>query len=73
MLAAEDTCKEGGAVVRQAHFIAVVGAFLIGCAVLLMVGFSGVRAEASQEDQGHTEDNYLWTVESVGSNPTRST
>ena len=36
--------------------MAVVGAFLIGCAVLLMVGGSGVRAEASQEEKhGRTE------------------
>jgi Ca2+-binding RTX toxin-like protein len=37
--------------------MAVVGAFLIGCAVLLMgVGCSGVRSEAPQkEEQGHTE------------------
>jgi len=32
-----------------------VGTFLIGCAVLLVVGFSGVQAETSQEEQGHTE------------------
>jgi len=43
-------------VVRQAHLIAVVGAFLIGCAVLLMViGCAGVRSEAPQKEQGHTE------------------
>jgi len=49
--------REGGcAVVRQAHLIAVVGAFLIGCAVLLMViGCAGVRSEAPQKEQGHTE------------------
>ena len=36
--------------------MAVVVAFLIGCAVVLMVGGSGVRAEASQgEKQGRTE------------------
>jgi len=33
----------------------VVGAFLIGCAVLLVVGGSGVQAETSQEKQGHSE------------------
>jgi hypothetical protein len=43
-------------VVRQARLIAVVGAFLIGCAILLVVDGSGVRAEASHEEkQGHTE------------------
>jgi len=34
----------------------VVGTFLIGCAVLLIVvGASGVQAETSQEKQGHNE------------------
>jgi hemolysin type calcium-binding protein len=41
---------------RQSHFIAVVGTYLIGCAVLLLAGCSGERSEAPQEDkQGHTE------------------
>jgi hypothetical protein len=47
-----------GAVIRQRGFIAVVGTFLFGCAVLLMVaGCAGVRSEASkqEEEQGHTE------------------
>jgi hypothetical protein len=43
------------AVVRQVRFIAVVRAFLIGCAVLLVVGCAGVRSEAPKEEQGHTE------------------
>jgi hypothetical protein len=49
-------------VVRQGHpiktraLMAVVRAFLIGCAVLLVVGCAGVRSRASQEEQqGHTE------------------
>jgi Ca2+-binding RTX toxin-like protein len=44
-------------VVRQGYLMAVVGAFLIGCAGLLVgVGCSGVRSEAPQkEEQGHTE------------------
>ena len=42
--------------IRQAHLMAVVGAFLIGCAVVLMAGASGVQAGASQEEkQGRTE------------------
>jgi RTX calcium-binding nonapeptide repeat (4 copies) len=47
----------GCAVIRQSHLIAVVGAFLFGCAVLLMVvGCAGVRSEAPQkEEQGRTE------------------
>ena len=49
--------QEGGcAVVRQAHLMAVVGAFLIGCALLVVVGCtSGVRSEAPKEEQGQTE------------------
>ena len=42
--------------VRQSDLIAVVGVLLIGSAVLLVVGVSGVQAEASQEKkQGHSE------------------
>jgi len=49
--------REGeGGVVRQGHFIAVVGTLLIGCAFLLIVvGCSGKRSEAPQEEKGHTE------------------
>jgi hypothetical protein len=37
-------------VIRQGHLIAVVGVFLIGCAVLLLVvGCTGVRSEAPKE------------------------
>jgi hypothetical protein len=59
-LVAEDICKGECAVVRRGHLlrtrvlIAVVEAFLIGCLVL-MVGCSGVRSEAPQKEQGHTE------------------
>ena len=41
--------------VRQAHLIAVVGTFLIGCAVLLVVGCAGARTGAPQEKQGRPE------------------
>jgi RTX calcium-binding nonapeptide repeat (4 copies) len=38
------------------HLIAVVGTFLIWCAVLLLaVGCAGVRSEAPQEKQGQAE------------------
>ncbi len=40
--------------VRQAHLRVVVVAFLIGCAVLLVVGCAGTRSEAPKE-QGPTE------------------
>jgi Ca2+-binding RTX toxin-like protein len=41
---------------RQAHLIVVVRAFLIGCAVfLVVVGCSGVRSEAPQEKQERAE------------------
>jgi hypothetical protein len=43
--------REGeGTVIRQGHLIAVV-AFLIGCAVLLVAGASGVQAQASKKEQ----------------------
>jgi Ca2+-binding RTX toxin-like protein len=46
----------GWGVIRQRHFIAVVVTFLMGCAVLLVVGASGVQAEASQQNkQKHTD------------------
>ena len=41
--------------IRQRRFIAVVGTYLFGCAVLLMmVGCAGVRSESAKE-QGNTE------------------
>ena len=41
---------------RRAHLIAVVKAFLIGCAFLLVVGCSGMRSEAPiEQEQGHAE------------------
>jgi hypothetical protein len=45
----------GCAVIGQGHLIALVRVFLIGCAVLLVVGCAGVQAEATQDKQGHTE------------------
>jgi len=46
----------GYAVIRHRHLIAVVGTFMMGCAVVLLVGCAGVRSEAPQEDeQVHTE------------------
>ena len=41
--------------VRQARLIAVARVFLIGCAVLLGVGCAGMRSEAPEEGQGHSE------------------
>jgi hypothetical protein len=41
-------------VLRQAHLITVVGTFLIGCSVLLVVGCAATRSESSKQ-QGHTE------------------
>jgi RTX calcium-binding nonapeptide repeat (4 copies) len=41
-------------VVRQAHLTAVAGAFVIGCAVLLLVSCAGTRSETSM-GQGPTE------------------
>jgi hypothetical protein len=42
-------------VIRHRDLIAVVGTFLIGCAVVLMVGCTGVGSEVPEETQGHTE------------------
>jgi hypothetical protein len=43
-------------VIRQSQLIAVVVTFLMGCAVLLVVGCAGVRSGAPQkEEQAHTE------------------
>src|SRR5215210_7324148 len=47
--------REGeGVVVRQGRTIAVV-AFLIGCAVFLMAGASGVQAETSKNEEAQCE------------------
>jgi hypothetical protein len=58
VLVAGDTCNEGeGVVVRQGRSIAVVGAFLVGCAVLLIVvGCAGVRSETSKKEQTHSPE-----------------
>src|SRR5215208_8056822 len=58
MLVAEDACNEGeGAVVRQRHIIAVMGTFLIGCAVLLLgVGCSGTSSETSGKEQASSPE-----------------
>jgi RTX calcium-binding nonapeptide repeat (4 copies) len=47
----------GCAVIRHSHFIAVVGTYLMGCAVVLMVvGCAGARSEAPQkEEQAHSD------------------
>jgi Ca2+-binding RTX toxin-like protein len=45
--------EDGCAVIRQGNPIAVMGAFLLGCVVL--VGCSGVRSEAPKEKQEHTK------------------
>jgi hypothetical protein len=58
VLVARDTIEVEDAMVRQGNLIAVVvRAFLIGCAVLLvLVGCAGVRSEAPKEEQqAHTE------------------
>jgi hypothetical protein len=53
-------------VVRQAHLIAVVGVLLIA---VVVVGCAGVRSEAPEEEQGHTEA----TKEQEGSSPEATT
>ena len=41
--------------VRQGHLIAVVGAILIGCTLVVLGGCAGMRSEAPQEEQEQTE------------------
>ena len=49
--------REGeGSVVRQGHCIALVGIFLIGCAVLLVIGCTGVRSGAPQKEQARSPE-----------------
>jgi hypothetical protein len=56
VLVARDTCGESeGAVVRQGQLIALVVAFLIGCAFLLVAGASGVQAQASKKEEARCE------------------
>jgi hypothetical protein len=58
-LVARDACNEGeGVVVRQGHLIALVVAFVIGCAVvLLVVGCSGTSSETSnKKEQGSSPE-----------------
>jgi hypothetical protein len=43
-------------VVRQGHCIALVVAFLIGCAVLLVAGCAGARSGASQGEQARSPE-----------------
>ena len=42
--------------VRRGHLIAVVGTFLIGYAVLLVVGCAVTRSETSKKEQGHSPE-----------------
>src|SRR5215204_3724155 len=48
--------REGeGAVVRQGCTIAVVVSFLMGCAVVLVAGASGVQAQASNKEEARCQ------------------
>ena len=47
--------EDGCVIVRQGHFIDVVVTFLIGCAVLLVAGASGVQAQASKKEAARCE------------------
>jgi hypothetical protein len=56
--------KEGeGAVVRQTHLIAVVGAFMIGCTFVLLVGCSG---DTGSQPSG-SQDSEVSQSEQTGS------
>jgi hypothetical protein len=55
VLVAGDACNEGeGVMFRQGRSITVV-AFLIGCAVFLMAGASGVQAQDSKNEEARCE------------------
>src|SRR5215207_9022765 len=59
--------REGeGAVVRQGQLIALVVAFLIGCAVVLMAGASGVQAEASKKEEARCEGTRTLKKPTIG-------
>ena len=48
--------REGeGAVIRRGQPIALVGTLLVGCAVFLMAGASGVQAETSNKEEARCE------------------
>jgi hypothetical protein len=51
-------------VVRQAHLIAVVGAVVTGCAVLLVAGASGVQAQDSKKVEARCEGTRTILVKS---------
>ncbi len=52
MVPEREQADQDRAVIRRGHLVAVVvRAFLIGCAVLLVVGCAGVRSEALKEEQ----------------------
>ena len=59
--------REGeGAVIRQGRSIAVVGTLLVGCAVFLMAGASGVQAETSNKEEARCEGTSSAKNPSVG-------
>jgi RTX calcium-binding nonapeptide repeat (4 copies) len=59
--------REGeGAVVRQGQLIALVVAFLIGCAVVLIAGASGVQAETSKKEEARCEGTRTIKLASLG-------
>jgi hypothetical protein len=43
----------GGSVARRGHPKGVVGAFLVGCAVVAAIGRAGARSEAPKGEHGH--------------------
>ena len=66
VLVAVDTSREKvSTVVRQGHLVAVVVAFVIGCAVLLAVGCAGTSSGTSEKEQEPTEA----TKKEQGSSP----
>jgi hypothetical protein len=66
-IVAGDAIKEGeGVVLRQGHLIALVRVLLIGNAVFLMAGSSGVHAEASKKEQARCQGTRTIKLASAG-------
>src|ERR687897_890325 len=59
--------REGeGAVIRQGRSLALVVAFLIGCAVVLMAGASEVQAQASKKEEAQCEGTRTLKKPTIG-------
>src|SRR5215203_1386919 len=58
--------RSEGAVVRQGQLIALVVACVVGCAVLLVAGASGVQAEASKKEEARCQGTRTFKKSDAG-------